>query len=156
MNRAKSQDAVGAGEPFPSNRNEPNGSVARDAQIQVHKEPAPGGFGGVRCDAEQTGDNDRDATTRNSTARGNAGRPFNKRSPPTVGLLFKKINHEAIKSRDKTRSVLQRRETNAANIAKFRMKQVEQIRYTRAKDGGDAGLYLDCSRFFFFWFVRKD
>jgi len=42
--------------------------------------------------------------------------------------FIKKINDEAIKSRDKTRLVLQKKETNAANIAKFRMKQVEQIR----------------------------
>ncbi|KAE9523802.1 hypothetical protein AGLY_015690 [Aphis glycines] len=41
---------------------------------------------------------------------------------------LEKINEEAIKSRDKTRLVLQKKETNAANIAKFRMKQVEQIR----------------------------
>jgi len=42
--------------------------------------------------------------------------------------FIKKINEEAIKSRDKTRLVLHKKETNAANIAKFRMKQVEQIR----------------------------
>ncbi|VVC33810.1 Hypothetical protein CINCED_3A011932 [Cinara cedri] len=41
---------------------------------------------------------------------------------------LEKINEEAIKSRDKTRFVLQKKETNATNIAKFRMKQVEQIR----------------------------
>jgi len=41
---------------------------------------------------------------------------------------MKKINEEAVRSRDKTRSVLQKKETNAINIAKFRMKQVEQIR----------------------------
>lgn len=46
----------------------------------------------------------------------------------TINYFIKKINKEAIKSRNKTRLVLQKKETNAANIAKFRMKQVEQIR----------------------------
>ncbi|XP_050441686.1 outer dynein arm-docking complex subunit 3 [Adelges cooleyi] len=41
---------------------------------------------------------------------------------------LQKINEEAVKSRDKTRQVLHKKEVNAANIAKFRMRQVEHIR----------------------------
>lgn len=149
-------DAVVPRKPIASNRNEPDGSVARDAQVQVHQEPAAGGLGGVRLHAEQTGKDDKDATTRNRTTRGKSSTTerlkiiivINRRGvylrhntvinvlvkillQPCERRLFcftKKINEEAVRSRDKTRLVLQKKETNAANIAKFRMKQIEQIR----------------------------
>ncbi|XP_050547095.1 outer dynein arm-docking complex subunit 3-like [Daktulosphaira vitifoliae] len=41
---------------------------------------------------------------------------------------LEKINEEAVQARDKTRNTLQKKEINATNIAKFRMRQVEQIR----------------------------